>query len=479
MGQGKTVFPRRAVIKGGAAAGATGVLGGLATPSSRAAQVHGGDGVSSTLRERIEATPFVDTHEHLIEEEHRLSGKSERIRANDWSFLISHYLDSDMKTCGMPPAAHEAFFSPETDPVEKWALLEPYWPRICNTGYAQAAEIAIRKLYGVEGLSAETVARVQDGYEAAVAPGFYRKVLGEAGGIESCQVNSLEVPFSETTQPTLLMQDISILGMHMGPDVEAYAKRPGIEVKDLADWHRVIDWWFDTYGPWAVAVKTQAAYSRNIDFEDVPPEKVEGVFARTLARDVVPAVDEKALQDHLFWYCARKATEFDLPVKVHTGYYAGDNYMPMGRLLGNADAATSLCRIAPDTRFVFMHINYPFYEDLIAVAKHYTNCYIDMCWAWILSPVAANRFLMQYLVTAPANKVLTFGGDYVAVEPVVGHATLARQGITTALAQLVDEGWLDRAAALDLVEPIMRANARALFDLDRKAAALQTPPWLT
>ena len=34
-----------------------------------------------------------------------------------------------------------------------------------------------------------------------------------------------------------------------------------------------------------VAVKSQAAYSRNIDFEDVPPEKVERVFARTLAED--------------------------------------------------------------------------------------------------------------------------------------------------------------------------------------------------
>jgi predicted TIM-barrel fold metal-dependent hydrolase len=274
------------------------------------------------------------------------------------------------------------------------------------------------------------------------------------------------------------MQDISILGMHMGPDVDAYAAKPGIEVRDLSDWHRVIDWWFETYGPYAVAVKTQAAYSRNIDFAEVPPEEVEGVFKKMLNKDVVDPADEKRLQDHLFWYCAGRATEHALPVKMHTGHYAGDSKMPMGRLLGNADAASALCRTAPDTRFVFMHINYPFYEDLIAVAKHYTNCYVDMCWTWILSPVAANRFLMQYLVTAPANKVLTFGGDYVPVEPVVGHAALARRGITTALAQLVDEGWLDRDAALDLVDPIMRGNARALFDLERKTERLKTAPWI-
>jgi hypothetical protein len=478
VAQGRSIFPRRAVIKGGAAAGAAGMLGSLAAPTAGSPDTRAGDGLHRALRERVESTPLVDTHEHLLEEDTRLSGTSKRIRANDWSFLVAHYLDSDMRTCGMPEEDHADFFSPETDPIRKWELLEPYWPRVQHTGYAQAVEIAARRLYGVDRLSRQTIGRVQDGYRTGLRPGFYRRILEDVALIESCQVNSLAEPFSESPQPTLLMQDISILGMHMGPDVDAYARRPGIRVRDLADWHRVIDWWFETYGPYAVAVKTQAAYSRNIDFADVPPEDVEGAFKRVLGKEPVDPTEEKLLQDHLFWYCARKATAHGLPVKVHTGYYAGDNYMPMGRLQGNVDAASDLCRMAPDTRFVFMHINYPFYEDLIAVAKHYTNCYIDMCWAWILSPVAAARFLTQYLVTAPANKVLTFGGDYIPVEPVVGHATLARRGIAVSLAQLVDEGWLDLEAALDLVDPIMRGNARSLFDLERKTERLKRAPWL-
>ena len=66
----------------------------------------------------------------------------------------------------------------------------------------------------------------------------------------------------------------------------------------------------------AVAVKTQAAYSRNIDFEDVSPEEVEDVFRRALGREPVAPADEKRLQDHLFWYCVNRATEHALPVKV-------------------------------------------------------------------------------------------------------------------------------------------------------------------
>jgi predicted TIM-barrel fold metal-dependent hydrolase len=125
-----------------------------------------------------------------------------------------------------------------------------------------------------------------------------------------------------------------------------------------------------------------------------------------------------------------------------------------------------------------MHIDYPFYEDLIAVAKHYTNCYVDMCWAWIISPVASVNFLKQYLVTAPANKVLTFGGDYIAVEPVVGHVALTRKGIALALEKLVDEGWLTLDSALEMVETLLRGNARELFNLEEKRRRLQKAPWL-
>jgi predicted TIM-barrel fold metal-dependent hydrolase len=119
-----------------------------------------------------------------------------------------------------------------------------------------------------------------------------------------------------------------------------------------------------------------------------------------------------------------------------------------------------------------MHIAYPYYEDLIAVAKHYTNAHLDMCWAWIINPVGAKDFLKKYLVTAPANKILTFGGDYIPVEPVLGHAMIARRGIALALSELVEEGWLKLSDATDLIDPIMHGNVRKIFNLAEKQKAL-------
>jgi len=423
-------------------------------------------------------TPLVDTHEHLIEENERFKAAPRpHLPCDDWALLFSHYLDSDLLTAGMSKPDLGRFLSTSLDPGAKWKLLEPHWPAVKNTGYAQAVRITIRELYGVEELSTATVSQVQAGYEHTRKPGFYQRVLRDKAGLESCQVNCLSRPFMESAQPLLLMQDLGIVGMFAGPNFDSYTPPTGVKVKDLADWHRVIDWWFGRYAKYAVAVKSQQAYSRDIDYARVPAEQAEPVFSKRLRRDRVTAEEQKLLEDHLFWYVVDKATANELPVKLHTGYYAGANSMPLGRLQHNPGSASDLCRLSPDTRFVFMHICYPYYEDLLALTKQYSNASVDMCWSWIINPVAAKDYLKKHIVTAPANKLLTFGGDYIPVEPVLGHAIIARRGICQALSELVYEGWLTLKDALDLVEPLLNGNARRIFQLEKKVATLKSADW--
>ena len=90
-----------------------------------------------------------------------------------------------------------------------------------------------------------------------------------------------------------------------------------------------------------------------------------------------------------------------------------------------------------------------------------------MCWAWLIAPTAAVRFLKDFLMAAPARKILTFGGDYMPVELVPGHARIARLGVAQALTELVEEGWLDAGEIERLAPRIMNGNARELFDQDR------------
>jgi hypothetical protein len=358
----KNSISRRTTLKGIGTIGAMAFVGNRAYGGQFAGisgkEINAQNKIRKTIFAKVFSTLLIDTHEHLIEESDRLNASNDRIRSNDWSFLLNHYLNSDMLTCGMPQAEYDRFFSPNVAPVDKWKILKPYWPAVRNTGYGMAVEIAVQQLYDVPELSGQTIAKVVSGYEKVCRKGFYKKILCEKSGIESCQVNALEQPFRKSALPTLLMQDISIVGMFAGPNINAYAKPAGTDVKTLADWHRVIDWWFENYSPYAVAVKSQNAYSRDIDYENVSVEQAEPVFKKRISGENLDSKGRKLLEDHLFWYSAKAATKANLPVKLHTGYYAGQNGMPLSRLINNPASATNLCRTARDTKFVFMHICY-------------------------------------------------------------------------------------------------------------------------
>jgi uncharacterized protein len=71
------------------------------------------------------------------------------------------------------------------------------------------------------------------------------------------------------------------------------------------------------------------------------------------------------------------AIEHDLPFKLHTGYYAGSGHMPVDRIRsGNLWALLSRY---PTARFVLMHIAYPYSDELVALAKHCPNVWVDLC----------------------------------------------------------------------------------------------------
>jgi uncharacterized protein len=421
------------------------------------------------LRDRIEATPFVDTHEHLLEEATRLAGPGAHALqpCADAALLFCHYAKDDLWSAGMPALAQERFFSPDVEPAEKWSIIAPFWQRARHTGYLRAVGESVRLLWGVEEMDADAFVHVSQAMAGHARPGFYPGVLREHARVEACQVNSLEgTPFRETQYPDLLQQDLSLVPFSTGLSDQARAdlgQRSGLPTETLDDWHRVIDWAFATFGPRADAVKSQAAYNRRLDYQSVPADDAAPLYARLARGETLAAPERKALEDHLMHYCIERADTAGLPVKLHCGYYAGVDRMPLERVRRNAADLCPLLVDFPHATFVLMHIGYPYQDEFIALAKHYRNVVIDLCWAWIINPAATVRFVKEFLLAAPANKLLTFGGDYATVENIVGHAAIARQGLARALGELVEEGWLTDRAALGLVEPLMRGNARALF----------------
>ncbi|ULJ74273.1 amidohydrolase family protein [Rhizobium gallicum] len=417
----------------------------------------------------VEQTPFVDTHEHLIEESLRLSGVLDQrfLPCDDWSYLFGEYVANDLVVAGMPTADLRSFLGPGLASEAKYRMVAPYWDRIRHTGYAQALRYTFRGLYGENDLTPESLPRIAEKFREIAQPGFYSAILRRAN-IENCHVNSMQQIFMETEQPTLLKQDLSILHFCRcsAADVARVEFETGKQPTTLEEWLEIIDFYFSAYGSRAIAVKCQIAYSRKLDFTPVAKEHAARIFPRHVGKvrgHPAGPDDLKALQDFLFRYCVGKAGEFGLPVKLHTGYLDGRAVMHLDRVRDNAADVCRLVQDFPDTRFVLMHIGYPYESEFIALAKHYPNIAIDMCWAWIVNPMASVRFLKAFLLAVPATRIFTFGGDYEAIEPVYGHACIARRGITQALSELVAEGWIAREEVPDLIELIMHRNANSFF----------------
>lgn len=422
------------------------------------------------IRAWVEETPLVDTHEHLIEESQRVAGATDGglFPCDDWTFLFGHYLSDDLASAGMSEADLDRFREPGKTVEEKFRLVEGWWARAKHTGYGQSVRRTLRGLYGADDLTADSVGRIAEKYRDMIRPGFYATILRDRCNLEHCQVNSLQRIFMHSEQPDLLRQDIGFPDLSSSLNLPRVEREFGKTADSLDGWLTIIDEIFTECGPLAVAAKNQSAYSRRLDYAAVPKEQAAPLFARHAKGETLPPDEAKALQDHLFRYCVGKATEQGLPVKLHTGYYAGHNYMPLTRLRQNAGDLCPLLQDFPDSRFVLVHIGYPYQDEYIALAKHYRNVSIDMCWMWIINPAAGVRFVKEFLMAAPANKLFVFGGDYIPVEPIYGHSQIARQGVAQALSELVAEGWLALEETQEVIERLLRGNAHETFPTPQK-----------
>jgi hypothetical protein len=433
---------------------------------------------SSALRELIDATPWIDVHEHLVEERQRLRdgayafvevfGEDCRI-PGDWSaLLVGSYGLDDLVTAGLPPSAAAAVCGDDLAPLEKWDAVEPYMAAARLVGSIRALDLTTERLFGVR-LRRETCEEIDRRCRELRRPGYYRDVLRGVANVERCQVNSLDVdPFCETESPDLLDQDISIAGLVRGRAVRT-EQESGVEVGTLDDYLDVIEWVFDRYAARAVAVKCFWAYFRRlaVGHVDAPPRRAFG----RLRRDAADARERRAVEDFLFRRCVDLATRAGLPVKLHLGSLGRNGDPHLRHVFRCVADVTPLVQEHPRTTFVLMHMAWPQQEQLLALAKHQPNVVVDLSWVWTAAPRSACDFVERFLTAVPATKLLCFGADYLTVETVVGHAELARRGLQRALEGLVADGWLAHDDALALVPLLMRGNAERILPAPHRRLA--------
>jgi predicted TIM-barrel fold metal-dependent hydrolase len=246
----------------------------------------------------------------------------------------------------------------------------------------------------------------------------------------------------------------------------------GIGITDMASLSQAINAYFDRYAPLAIALKAQHAYQRTLHWE----KRSDADAGRALAAVLKDpkGVDQASRLCLGDWCLARgveRAIAHNLPIKIHTGYYYNNNVMPMERI--RPSLLCSLLIEYPAAKFVLMHAGYPYAHEIPALAKHFSNVYVDLCWAWAMDPLATMDVVRHYIHAAPTNKLFAFGGDTHTPTAAYGYLLQMRRWLGKALEAEIADGTLNERQAIVLTTSILRENQLACFDVAGRRTRLR------
>ncbi|MDE0140032.1 MAG: amidohydrolase family protein [Caldilineaceae bacterium] len=418
----------------------------------------------------IQQTPLVDTHEHMRFEADYLDERPDILCQ-----LFQNYVHADLFVAGASQEALDSLFDPsDPDVAARFAPIQEAWARVQHTGYGEAVRIIARDLYGIDELTPESIAAAQEKNAALIQPGERLRLLGDEANLDHIQTDAKSMTvLPDMSGPDFFFYDISWVDFCSGrPNHEEIAEHTGLEVSDLHSLKRVMETIFaKSFSP-AIAVKSQHAYNRTLRWEersDAEAAKALDIYLRD-----GEGLDEAARLCLGDWCWARGVElciDHDLPMKIHTGYYAGHSRMPVDYIRSG-----NLCPLLakyPDARFVLMHIAYPYTEELVALAKHYPNVYADLCWAWSINPYSSMEFVRRFIHAAPANKLFLFGGDTGYPGAALAYAKQARNWFTRVMQDEISDGLLTEAQAIDLSRRYMRDNQYECFRVKAKKQILR------
>jgi predicted TIM-barrel fold metal-dependent hydrolase len=126
---------------------------------------------------------------------------------------------------------------------------------------------------------------------------------------------------------------------------------------------------------------------------------------------------------------------------------------------------TGLIERHPRTRFLLMHLAYPWSRDLLGMAFVYRNVWLDLCWSFLLSPSHFKLALHEAIEVLPDESRMMIGGDCLHVEETFAAIQGARRLIGEVLKEKVASGYFRPRDAERLAVRILGENARELFRL--------------
>ncbi len=404
--------------------------------------------LAKELFEAMEDFYIIDAHEHLMHESNRTG------RVVDVFILFSHYTRFDLFGAGMSESDYRSLFDHRIPLDVRWNLFEPYWEQIRHTSYSRAALLAAKKFYGFEDINRQTYRALSEAIAANNTPGIYQRVLGDACRIKAALTikwgtRDLESPLLVALRP--MLYELETWDALAHPEFE-----PDATIRTLDDY-------LDAVRRYILRSKIQdkavGLKMRSEPYKTPCREEALSAFNQLKNGTCDRLPRNNPLRDYVMDEAISYATELDMVIAVHTGYWGDFRELDPLHMI-------PVIQRHPNTRFDMFHLGYPWVRESLMLGKGFPNVWLNFCWTHIISQKFATEALDEALDLIPVSKISAFGGDYdLPVEKVYGHLVMAKEDVAAALSKRVINGQMTESQALDIARKWFWHNPRELYKL--------------
>ena len=216
-----------------------------------------------------------------------------------------------------------------------------------------------------------------------------------------------------------------------------------------------------------VAIKFEVAYFRSLSFGDPPRAHAAAVYDKYRSGGVPTAGEYTQFQDYIFRVMVDEAGKLHLPMHFHTAVGIGDYFSLRNGNVLNLENVVRDARYKNVT-FVLVHGGWP-YEREAALMTAVKNVYLDTSFQSEMLYPSQFKDVLKQLLTLYPDKMM-YGSDSFPFNDALGAeesmwlaARTTRTGLAAALAELVDEGAVTEAKAMELARNYLYNNAARLY----------------
>jgi len=397
--------------------------------------------------------PVIDSHEHLPPEQQTISET-----ADVFNRIYCHYSITGAVSAGMKEDRH-ALKDANIPLATRWEQFRPYRAAMQDTGYARAAQIAARDLYGIDEINDSTYEELSRKLQNANQPGLYDHILKDR-----CRIDRVlnQGSWHDGKDGYALSVCRSFMGLGgVSPAAlkalyDEWQQCHGGDFENACDW--VSFWLKELARDGYVGLKFSASMSTDC----VSDLEAEAIFKKLLNSPLSPA-DSRTFGVWLQHCAIRTAPEYALVVAIHCGlvWCCWNEFAPL-----NPMNIVPLLMKYRDTSFDLYHGGIPWVREMGVIGNQYPNANLNLIWCHQISPYMTEQMLNEWIDLVPTNKIIGFGGDNpFSVEKTYGVLKMTQENLARALAVRLARGQMSESRALEICADWLYNNPKRIYAL--------------